>query len=112
MLLLYRNKLRDGTLTIWTEAYRSQRGRFGWIWNPERRLRKALFDLSQAICRTVRQNEPQQVLTVPYLLVLSVASSELHWPGAEYVQFALVARTRREPKDELEEIFRSKFHLI
>jgi hypothetical protein len=112
VLLFYRNKLGSGTCTIWTEAYRSRRGSFCWIWNPERRMRKALFDLSQAICRTIQANGAHQVLTVSYLLVLSIVSSEPHWPGARYVQFALIARTRGGPKDELEEIFRSRFHTI
>src|SRR5438876_11504878 len=45
--LLYRDRLPDGSLSQWKELYFSETYRW-WhmVWNPNRRGKKALFDLT------------------------------------------------------------------
>jgi hypothetical protein len=111
--LYYRDKFPDGSLTIWTTVNVSRRGRCACVWNPHRRLRKALFDLSQAISRPqVPSPDDHNILRVPYLVLLAVVVGEKHWPGASMVQFALVVKERLTGGGLPEELFRSRFHIL
>jgi hypothetical protein len=111
MWLFYRHKLCDNSLSSWTQICLAPRSPIAYLWNPTRRLHKALFDIGQELCRPSAQNDDEhRVLRVPYLVTLNIVVNEARPPNAVKVQFALIAREERFGLPGFEELFRSRFH--
>ncbi|GHF60359.1 hypothetical protein GCM10010218_47220 [Streptomyces mashuensis] len=92
--LLVRTRPGGGTGAYgpWQEIGPRPRRRW-WhvLWNPDRRARKQLFDLTTALTRNdARCEDPATPLSLPYLMVLQHVSRRV--PAGRLVQFA-VARS-------------------
>ncbi len=74
--LLYRDRLLDGSFTEWTELRQSESYRW-WhaVWNPARRRKKALFDLTAALAREIREAPDTLQVSMAYLSLLQHVSS-------------------------------------
>jgi hypothetical protein len=99
--LLYRDQLLDGSLTDWRELPLCD-SRKPWhiIWNPRKREKKALFDLTSALMREVLA-APVEVaqFSVPYLVLLSYVSGLPRAFTGKGTQFLLMSSDRgREPE--------------
>lgn len=111
--LLYRDQLVDDQLGPWT-AVRFQRPSLRRaVWNPEKRRRKALFDLSASLLMDAgAARERNEVLvSFPYLALLSYVSSFPSGPLSKQRQFIL-ARSFGERGKDPEIMFISGWHRL
>lgn len=73
LYLLYRDVGANGEVTTWRVVHRMDEARPPWsfVWNPRRRLRKALLDLILALELGREEMRPDVLkLSTPYLLIL------------------------------------------
>jgi hypothetical protein len=113
--VVYRDELRSGTRTIWTETAvpPGRRRLLASIWNPDRRATKALFDIASALAVTVRDSaDPDAVqLTLPYLALLTfVCSQAAHAPEAVATQFMLLTDHGMNKPSDPAPVFLSHWH--
>ena len=96
--LLYRDRLPDGTCSVWREVLPPKPSRFvSPLWNPGRRHTKALFDLTKNLVLEAKAHrEAPQVLqlSLPYLALLYFVSRQPRPYQASMTQFLLM-RTER-----------------
>jgi hypothetical protein len=110
--LLYRDELADGALGNWREI-RLCDDRRSWhaIWNPWKREKKALFDLTTALLREAKPEEIEAVqLSVPYLSILTYISSFPRSYAACSTQFLLMMSDESRIGLVPEPIFTSAIH--
>ena len=118
--VFYRDYARDGAISAWQELHLGQRepGALAAIWNPDRRIDKALIDLSQALItssqHTKRHNEALHflVLSLPYLIILSLVAQAP--PGAEATarQFMIAETCGALADVPARVLFRSAVHAL
>lgn len=91
--LVYRDWSARGEAGPWKEIYPIvERPLRTALWNPDKRRRKAIVDLSVALLRTAHQTaSADAALTVPYLAFLNVVSNIPTRPDTHSRQFALVS---------------------
>lgn len=93
--LLSRARHADGSVSCWKEVPTCGRRRwYNWLWNPEKRLRKAFFDLNTTIRlyseQAKKEHHPHAVeLTLAYLTLLHRLSL-LASPLAVEIQFIIM----------------------
>ena len=113
--LVYRDELEDGSLTEWAE-HRAPPARRWWAfaWNPDKRLRKALLDVSQELARTnaAARTREQVTISVPYLVLLNFVSALPRLPPAAKTQFALMVSRGAEYDEKPEFLFVSAPHAV
>jgi hypothetical protein len=108
--LLARTRSRDGSTGPFREiappASPLRRG----IWNPEKRVGKAIFDCGQELVLLPPEELDTAEYTLSYLALLSLATSRMDCTGAASIQFLLLqsAPSLREP----ELLVRSQFHPV
>jgi len=111
--LLYRTASRTGVVSDWREIVLSRRGSwFAMIWNPERRLKKAQFDMIVSLARHTADHPDSVLLSVPYVSLLTVAEREARASDAERVQFSVFLRSVSNPHEAIDLLFASDFHPI
>jgi hypothetical protein len=117
--LLYRDELWDLTLTDWTEI-RLVEPRRWWtfIWNPDRRAKKALFDSCSMLLRLQAAQREAGVLTanslqysVPHLMLLNYVSQRAH-PNARGTQFILIRTFGPDATPAPQFVYKSRFYAI
>ncbi|MBA2554600.1 MAG: hypothetical protein H0V10_13125 [Geodermatophilaceae bacterium] len=86
--LVYRHILDSGIVTDWTEVFVWQAPPTRWIWNPDRRVEKAISDASSHL--SWRKDVTGVQWSTPYLLLLSHVSGLPQTGAAAAVQFALL----------------------
>ena len=86
--LVYRHVLGSGDVTDWTEAFVWRAPSTRWLWNPDRRVEKAISDASSHLGR--RDDLAGVQWSTPYLLLLNHVSGLPRMQGAAAVQFALL----------------------
>lgn len=102
--LLVRYQDADDTITDWRElSLHDSRPAISFLWNPEKRIRKALFDVAQAAATLARASDGDLVVgTIPYLAVLNHVVAAPREPGTTAVQFLVMfshgVLTDREPE--------------
>lgn len=100
--LLFRDRLPDGTFTLWREVPILQPRR-AWrgVWNPGRRQEKALSDAQKSLLRQSTGDRDLSVLQIslPYLLLLNHVADLPRLEEVAATQFALMS-TRGECADE------------
>jgi hypothetical protein len=112
--LLYRDKLPDGSLSDWREILLCDDRRY-WqlIWNPRKREKKALFDLTAALMAEARPDAIQAIqLSVPYLAILTFVSSLPRRYPACATQFLLMMTDETSIGVVPEPIFTSAVHSL
>jgi hypothetical protein len=90
--LLYRDRLRDGSLDPWREVELkpAENGLRLALWNPGKRRHKAVSDVVGALLRSRGRHGEGLVVTVPYILVLNAVTARPHAPGATGTQFMIM----------------------
>jgi hypothetical protein len=91
--LLYRDRSSEGLTSPWRVLHGMDRNRsyLTCIWNPERRLRKALHDLITALPYEMLEDRPHLFkLSTPYLLLITHVSSLSRLADAETTQFLIM----------------------
>jgi hypothetical protein len=117
-ILVYRFKSAADDISPIEALHLPAAGRLRWLWNPQIRRHKALFDLTNGVHRVADSlmNEPAQrdlpdalLISEPYLVLLNLVSSRLRSPRPALVQFGIIHRTW--PADE-ELVFLSRWHTL
>lgn len=93
-ILLIRHRLPDGSISNWQEVvWQHPRTWPRWLFNPSRRVRKALFDMVAVFQQEQPETSHQRqlMLSVPYLVWLNVCQSRsLDYPTSERSQFTVL----------------------
>jgi len=97
--LLYREVLIDNIVGPWHEIPMATHGPWAWIWNPDKRLKKCLIDLTVTLVAEmvadITMHQPNRVkLSIPYLLILYYVVSLSKSPFAAAMQFSVVRNSR------------------
>ena len=113
LYLLYRLQYDDGTIGNWKALYDLDKFRSPWtfIWNPNRRLKKALFDLVGTLAledASTEENKARIKMSIPYLLILNHLSSYAE-DICEGVQFLVMENYDSNPAYA---IFTSELHAL
>jgi hypothetical protein len=122
--LLYRDKLRDGSLTDWAEIPLTHRREVkAFVWNPMKRETKVLADIVNSVATLVdyhrEQNTPVKtigdavMLSTPYLILMNIV---LHRAKntfqSEQRQFALAETHGFDSNGKPDLILCSPFHTL
>ncbi len=110
--LLYRDWAGDRTVGPWREIHlRTARRWWHCLWNPNKRAKKALLDMSQELAAAARVLSPIAVQgSMPYLLALAFVSRQPHAPGTELTQFMLMRSPGTLRQAEAQPVFVSARH--
>lgn len=112
--LLYRDELADGSMLNWREiSLCDDRRLWHVIWNPRKREKKALFDLTSALMAEIRPDAIEAVqLSVPYLVILTYISSLPRTYPTRATQFLLMITDETSVGVIPEPIFTSAIHIL
>ena len=90
--LLYRDRLADGTITDWRELPIVEARRWTHaVWNPGRRYKKALFDLTTLLMRECGNSLQPIQISVPYLAMINHISALDRLPTSRATQFVIMS---------------------
>jgi hypothetical protein len=113
--LLYRDRLADGTVTPWTEVPLCDARRW-WhaAWNPVKREKKALFDVTVQLLKEALQTPRTELLqvSVPYLVLLTFVSALPRPAAATGTQFLLMVSPGSVDDPVPEPMFTSALHAL
>ncbi|MGB9308593.1 MAG: hypothetical protein WCB92_34365 [Mycobacterium sp.] len=111
---LYQDKYADGTLSQWTEVRIDGRRRwFNLAWNPDKRLRKALFDIEQQMIEHLAADDKGIEVSVPYLTLLNYVSRLQRTTPPRFTRFLMMrARTHVPTEDRQQIVYISGFHRL
>jgi hypothetical protein len=112
-LLLYRDRLQDGSITDWTQvASIAPRKMWTVIWNPWKRDNKAFFDAVTDLAAHVQNSPSTLELSVPYITILNYISGLPRFGPASFTQFLLMRSTLGTKATEPELLFLSNLHSL
>ena len=112
LYLLYRDIHLGGEVTAWRVVHDmdADRGPWTFVWNPRRRLRKALHDLIIGLEIGGSTPRPDLVpLSMPYLLIVHHLSSLPRLDGVWATEFLIMVR---DPYDSPRVAFQSDRHRL
>ncbi|HSX38726.1 MAG TPA: hypothetical protein VLE95_07870 [Chlamydiales bacterium] len=96
--LLYRGINDNGEVQDWREAYpiKEKRGRFSFIWHPDKKFLKSLMDLVHELIRfsIVSDDKKQICISVPYLHILNYVTFLASEKSIKKVQFMILSSSR------------------
>jgi len=112
--LLYRDVRADGEVTDWRElSLCDDRRPWHVIWNPRKREKKALFDLTVALLREAQPDRLEAVrFSVPYLALITYVSSLSRQYEAYATQFLVMISDEPSRLRDPEPLFTSEVHLL
>lgn len=106
--ILFRDELVDGTLTPWHSVCENATSWTCVVWNPRKRLKKALLDMSHGLLRTAyrtvksKRDPRRMLLTLPYIGLARKVSSFKRGPFSKRTQFMISIsdgyKSAEEPK--------------
>lgn len=101
--LLFRDELPNGARTPWREIPLTRDRRwFHAFWNPERRLKKTVFDAAGAIAVELRAGSPDVRLSVGYLHLMNFVTAYRRVYPFRSTQFLLMVSTPAHDTEPLE----------
>ncbi len=121
--LLYRDLYGDGTITQWKELNLVKRRNVLHIWQPKRRISKAVVDVFPDLLNNFDDNETvtesefkplpkTKMLSFPYILLLNLTCMEQTDIFSERRQFAIAKTNGHNWRSEPTVFFVSAFHEI
>jgi hypothetical protein len=111
--LLYRDKLRDGSITDWTELTPTkERPWWGFVWNPGKRGNKALFDAVATLAKHMTAGDQSMELSIPFLTLLNYVASVPRPSASEYTQLLVLASHGSPSRKDPELFFLSGYHSL
>jgi hypothetical protein len=99
--LWFRDELSDGSATNWIPVRFPARRRYAFIWNPGRRERKAIFDLTIKLMLDLKSDPESIHLSVPYLVLLAHVCALPRLGCPVKTQFALTSVESQRTSDPL-----------
>lgn len=113
LYLLFRLQYNDGTISSWKSILDMDQYRDPWtfIWNPNKRVKKALFDLLVTLTSediSTEENRAKVKMSIPYLLFLNHLNCYKE-DIAVSVQFTVMENYYQEPAYP---IFTSELHTL
>lgn len=92
-------------------------GRRSWwtaLWNPRKRVRKAVIDLSGSLAQDLSASSDRSaaMVSVPYLLLLEHVTGMARDRGGSAVQFAVLVSAGRDGDRQIEVLFSSAVHRV
>ncbi|MDW5610316.1 MULTISPECIES: hypothetical protein [Mycolicibacterium] len=99
LYLLYRDVYPDGQVSAWRVVDRMDAYRSPWtcLWNPSRRLRKALHDVVTRLPYDQAEHTELFKLSTPYLLILNHIAGIPRLDGAVATGFMIMGSCPNEP---------------
>jgi hypothetical protein len=114
--LLYRDKSEGGELGTWHLVQPTQSRRWtSCLWNPDKIQNKVLSDLVQILAGyhdPPKDHGPAVMLTLPYLICLTMAIHAAPFSHGAFRQFVLARKRGLVTTDELLPVLISDFHPI
>jgi hypothetical protein len=124
--LLFRDRDDDGRITCWREVPLAGRRSIVDLWNPARRIHKAIVDVAFDLSRPddadpgdapddgggTRVLNKRRVISFPYLLILNFVSELPGDFGAEQRQFAIARTPGLGGRDQPHVTMVSAFHRL
>ena len=110
---LFRDRLRDGTLTPWTELSRvRERSVVTAVLNPDKRKLKTMLDIiGELSSPTLNESGHSAVaVSLSYLLLLHSVCSMRHPVESTQTQFLVMSASGVTPGEEPKALFLSAFH--
>jgi hypothetical protein len=99
--LWFRDERSDGSVVNWVPVKCLARGKYAFIWNPGRRERKAIFDLTVKLMLHMEYDPASIHLSVPYLVLLAHVCSQPRLGSPVKTQFALTSVESQRTSDPL-----------
>jgi hypothetical protein len=112
--LLVRSTTQNGEFSRWLELT-SVPGRRWWncLWNPDRRVRKALFDHATTLARESQACSLTALqISIPYLVLLNHATAVIAPLGASQVQFLIAMSSGTCSTEDARPLFLSQVHQV
>jgi hypothetical protein len=110
--LLWREALGSGHFGPWHELSPPRSSLWRAVWNPERRVQKAIADAGGLLAQGVGESE-SAILTIPYLLLLNYVAAQTGSPHAIARQFVVVQTSGEPPEfDEVSTVSLSRWHAV
>jgi hypothetical protein len=111
--LLYRDRGPAGDLSAWRQVRPPDASRLRWLWNPTKRERKSVSDLSQSLVRSAARPLGNRLyIQLSYVLLLNLVAQARPSAFAVERQFIVVRSygfaRRRAPQI----LFASDFHVL
>lgn len=90
--LVFRDKLINGELSVWREIPLPESRYFRFVWNPQKRARKTLSDLSSHLLALHNNNPTRKniCLSMPYITLVTFVAALSRSALSELTQFAIV----------------------
>lgn len=124
--LLFRDRDQAGRTTCWREVPLAGRRNMVDLWNPTRRMHKAIVDVAFDLSRpddiqpddapndagATRVVNKRRVISFPYLLILNYVSGLPGDFGAEERQFAIARTPGLQGRDQPHVLMVSAFHQL
>ena len=114
--LLHRDQSMDGVIQDWVEySVPYERDWRSSIWNPDRRLRKSVLDISHHLSTFVSRDAGAATIqvSIPYLLLLNYVSCLPRSSGtAQTTQFSILASSHEGFDSPPQVLFASGFHSL
>lgn len=115
--LIYRDRRADGSLSEWLQLPLVEaRKPYSFIWNPEKRSKKVLFDTvsncATGIAPEARFDLRPVVLSISYLTILNAVSHHGATSGITHRQFVVAETTGFHRTGTPRIVLRSEFHSI
>jgi hypothetical protein len=109
--VLYRDQRADGAFTPWTELGTSAvRSRWAPLWNPRKRVGKAVHDAVGALALLPRDVGPEVMVSSAYLTLLTTVCSAERPADARYREFVVAATDTTDPGARPRVRLRSALH--
>lgn len=108
--VMYRDQLVDGTLTPWHSICDNSTGWECVLWNPRKRLKKAILDMAHSLLRNAyritrskgKRNPKFMLVSLPYIGLATRVSSFDRGPLSVKTQFVIAIsngyRTEKDPE--------------
>ncbi len=112
--LLVRSTTHNGEFSRWLELTSVPRRRW-WncAWNPDRRERKALFDLATTLARESQACSLTALqVSIPYLVLLNHVTAAIAPTGADQVQFLIAVSAGTCSSEDARPMFLSQIHRV
>ena len=110
--VLYRDRDGDGEMGDWHELpLGGTRSILNALWNPDRRTRKATFDVCTDLAKYILADAPLEVqVSVPYLVLLNHVSTLPRLEQGDATQFLIMMSHGVEAEEEPEVMYLSAIH--
>ena len=112
--LLWRESFASGDTNHWHELSPPRPTRWRALWNPDRRVQKAIADAGALVAQARAETDSDAVLlSVPYLMLLNYVAAQDGSPHAIARQFLVVQTSGGPPDfDEVNVLTISRWHAV